>query len=150
MDLPGCSAAEIELEVRQKEVAGAAGAEAAKAVFLELRVPGKFYLLKRLPPAIPLFTPVKTGFRTKLSQLVVTLAVPKAAEGGVEAEEVEAGLTNHPEVQVENLLQLEDASDWDAMMGGDSFSLEDDSKALGAELDAAILALRQPGKENVQ
>ena len=40
MDLPGCSAAEIELEVRQKEVAGAAGAEAAKAVFLELRVPG--------------------------------------------------------------------------------------------------------------
>ena len=51
---------------------------------------------------------------------------------------------------MENLLQLEDASDWDAMMGGDSFSLEDDSKALGAELDAAILALRQPGKENVQ
>ena len=71
-------------------------------------------------------------------------------EGGAEAEEAEAGPTNHPEVQVENLLQLEDASDWDAMMGGDSFSLEDDSKALGAELDAAILALRQPGKENVQ
>ena len=95
-------------------------------------------------------TPVKTGFGTKLSQLVVTLAVPKAAEGGAEAEEAEAGPTNHPEVQVENLLQLEDASDWDAMMGGDSFSLEDDSKALGAELDAAILALRQPGKENIQ
>ena len=122
MDLPGCSAAEIELEVRQKEVAGEAGAEAAKAVFLELRVPGKFYLLKRLPPAIPLFTPVKTGFRTKLSQLVVTLAVPKVAEGGAEAEEAEAGPTNHPEVQVENLLQLEDASDWDAMRGGDSRS----------------------------
>ena len=155
MDLPGCSAGEIELEVRQKEVAGEAGAEAAKAVFLELRVPGKFYLLKRLPPAIPLFTPVKTGFRTKLSQLVVTLAVPKAAEAeagaGAEAAEAEAaGPPNHPEVQVENLLQLEDAGDWDAMMGGDSFSLEEDSKALGAELDAAILALRQPGKENVQ
>ena len=81
MDLPGCSAGEIELEVRQKEVAGEAGAEAAKAVFLGLRVPGKFYPLERLPPAIPLFTPVKTGFRTKLSQLVVTLAVPKTLQG---------------------------------------------------------------------